>query len=107
MTELLVLTIVCLATLRLTRLVTTDKIVEEQRQRLQLYLEQRKEQKTGTETPDTWQSKLAYILSCQWCLSIWVSIPVTAGADAVTSVPLPGLVPCVASAVTGMIASRT
>lgn len=107
MTELLTLTIIALTTARFTRLITTDKLIEGKRLDVQLWLEKRKEDKTLFEFEDEWQSKLAYMLTCPWCLSFWVAIPVTAGVDAVTSVPLPGLVPFVASAVTGIVASRT
>ena len=62
------------AAYRLTRLVTTDKITEPIFNRLRWYFERRWYDKRGLAGSDSeWNSKLAYMLSCSWCLGFWVS----------------------------------
>lgn len=55
------LVVVLLATYRITRLITADKITE----RIRLWAEQR----------NAW---LGYLVTCDWCLSIWLA-PIPAG----------------------------
>lgn len=64
-----------LAAYRVTRLVTADKITEPIFERLRWWLENRWVAKhPGANVSDTgWESKLAYLLSCPWCLGFWVS----------------------------------
>ena len=62
-----------LAAYRVTRLVTSDKITEPIFDRLRFGLERRWYAKHGPEGSDThFNSKLAYLLSCPWCLGFWV-----------------------------------
>ena len=75
-----------LAAYRVTRLVTTDKITEPIfepiRQRLEIKWIDRH---AGDDEnlshlygkSETWNSKLAFLLSCPWCLGFWVSGVVT------------------------------
>ena len=67
-----------LAAYRITRLVTTDKITEPTFERLRWWFERRWESKHPEAVPnDKWNSKLAFLLSCAWCLGFWVSGMVT------------------------------
>jgi hypothetical protein len=62
-----------LAAYRVTRLVTSDKITEPIFDRLRFGLERRWYAKHGPIGSDThFNSKLAYLLSCPWCLGFWV-----------------------------------
>lgn len=66
--------LLALACYRVTRLVTTDKITEPIFDRLRFGLERRWYAKHGPEGSDThFNSKLAFMLSCPWCLGFWVS----------------------------------
>lgn len=66
--------LLALACYRVTRLVTTDKITEPVFDRMRFGLERRWYAKHGPEGSDThFNSKLAYLLSCPWCLGFWVS----------------------------------
>lgn len=68
--------LVALATLaayRITRLVTTDKIAEPVTERVRWWLERRWQRKHGPGSDEDWNSKLAFLLSCPWCLGFWVS----------------------------------
>jgi hypothetical protein len=62
-----------LAAYRVTRLVTSDKITEPIFERIRWRLEARwheKHDERGSQTE--WNSKLAFMLSCPWCLGFWV-----------------------------------
>ena len=75
-TIMLVISIVMLpgAVYRVTRLVTKDKITEPFFDRIRFGLEHRWYEKHGPEGSDThFNSKLAYQLSCPWCIGFWVS----------------------------------
>lgn len=61
------------AAYRATRLVTTDKITEPVFERLRWALERRWQEKHDGGSDTDWNSKLAYLLSCPWCLGFWVS----------------------------------
>jgi hypothetical protein len=73
--------LLALACYRVTRLVTTDKITEPVFEPLRQRLETRwiaKHAETDLEVlkyeaSETWNSKLAFMLSCPWCLGFWVS----------------------------------
>jgi hypothetical protein len=76
------LILLALACYRVTRLVTTDKITEPIFGRLREELEHRwirKHTRPGSPEEfdaiesDTFNSKLAFMLSCPWCLGFWVS----------------------------------
>ena len=62
--DFITLAVIALATARLTRLVTTDKITETPRNALVRWL--------GAE------SKTAYLIHCDWCSSIYTGAGVTA-----------------------------
>ena len=62
--DFITLAVIALATARLTRLVTTDKITETPRNALVRRL--------GAE------SKIAYLLVCDWCSSVYIAPAVTA-----------------------------
>lgn len=67
-----------LAAYRVTRLVTLDKIAEPVTERIRWFFERRWEAKHPEAAPnDEWNSKLAFLLSCPWCLGFWVSGVVT------------------------------
>lgn len=66
--------LLALACYRVTRLVTTDKITEPLFDWLRFGLERRWYAKHGPVGSDThFNSKLAFLLSCPWCLGFWVS----------------------------------
>jgi hypothetical protein len=66
--------LLALACYRVTRLVTTDKITEPIFDRLRFGLERRWYAKHGPVGSDThFNSKLAFMLSCPWCLGFWIS----------------------------------
>jgi hypothetical protein len=66
--------VLALACYRVTRLVTTDKLTERFFDRIRFGLECRWYAKHGPEGSDThFNSKLAYMLSCPWCIGFWVS----------------------------------
>lgn len=90
--DFITLAVIALATARLTRLVTTDKITETPRNALV--------RKLGAE------SKIAYLLVCDWCSSIYVAPAVTA---LVWWQPAAvwGAAALAASHITGYLASRT
>lgn len=51
-------------------------------------------------------SSVAYLIECDWCVSVWVSGAVVTGATHFTSVPLPFFAWLAASTVTGLIATH-
>lgn len=51
-------------------------------------------------------SSLAYLLECDWCVSVWVSGGLVTGLTYFTSVPMPTLIWLAASTVTGLIATH-
>lgn len=61
MTEWLGLVVTVLAVARITRLVTTDKISEPVRVAVAQRLRE--------------GNAVAYLLHCQWCVSVWVGVP--------------------------------
>lgn len=48
---------------------------------------------------------LAYLLSCPWCMSVWVGAAVTYATNLWVSVPMPWLTWAAACAVTGLLAN--
>jgi uncharacterized protein DUF1360 len=48
---------------------------------------------------------LRYLLSCPWCMSVWVGAGIIYAVTRYTSVPLPVLVWAAASSVTGLLAT--
>lgn len=105
MEALLAVSLIVLATHRLTVLVVEDKIpwVARPREWMQLRFEQAAEARTGTVTSEEWQSAVAYMLSCLWCMSIWLGGAVTLVTAQITDVPLPVLVWLTASSVTALL----
>lgn len=74
MADLLVFILLALASYRITRIVTQDKITERIFDRLRWWFERRwydRHDEAGSDTE--FNSKLAYLLSCAWCLGFWVS----------------------------------
>lgn len=61
--------ILVLAVARLTRLVVADEITKELRNGLIARLNEEK----------AFHLKLAYLLTCTWCASVWVAAPVAVG----------------------------
>lgn len=51
-------------------------------------------------------SSVAYLVECDWCVSVWVSAAVVTGATHFTNVPLPFFTWLAASTVTGLIATH-
>lgn len=101
----LLFVLIALASHRVTRLITRDEILSAPRDRVSMWLEHRKEARTGKVT-DQWQSRLAYLIGCYWCAGMWVSGAVVALTDLATSVPLPVLTWLAAATIVGLIADR-
>jgi hypothetical protein len=104
MPDWLLITLMTLASYRATRLIVHDQIFIGTRTKLQLGLERRKEKRTRKHTDDVWQSKLAYLIGCPWCMGIWVSAIIVWITTFFTSVPLPVLVWAAVSCLVGFLA---
>lgn len=94
--QALLMLLVCATTYRATRLVVRDQIpvIAVPRDWLVRRLE------------NTWASSLAYLLECEWCMSVWIGAGVVAATTHYTSLRWPWLVWAAASAFTGLVASR-
>ncbi len=103
--------LVVLATARLTRLITTDHLLDAPRAGVQDWAEARHATATGCPVTacgrpaDEWHHPLAYLLSCRWCASAWVAAGLVA-ALAVTGrrPPHPAMLVAAASMLTGLAA---
>ena len=73
MSDALLITLLALASYRVTRLVTMDKITEPLFDRVRFGLERRWYEKHDGGSDTHFNSKLAFMLSCPWCLGFWVS----------------------------------
>ena len=108
----LVLFLICLATFRITRNITTDAVPfggarEWFVNRWGIYDDATDKRKAiGGKPTNAFMRKLAYLWECDWCASIWVGGILTLITVQFVSVPLPVLVWLTASAVTGLIAQR-
>lgn len=91
----LVVVLYVLAVYRGTRLVTTDEFP--------LFARPREAIRADLRVPDA----LAYLVTCPWCMSIWIGAALLAGLDLATEhvVPVPLFLLLTASAVTGLIAT--
>ena len=98
-----------LAVYRVTRLLTEDKIpiIARPREWLVNWLDPwpadvqaGKRQSTGATA-----KAVAYLLTCPWCMSVWVGAAVVFGAGLWLDVPYPWLLWPAASAITGLIAT--
>jgi hypothetical protein len=103
---LLTVALIALATHRLTLLVVEDRVTRRPRDFLQLRFERAYEKRTGTVSDQEWLSAGAYLLSCRWCMSIYVGGAVIAATAYFTSVPSPVLVWLAASSVTGLLGGQ-
>lgn len=112
--NVLTVVLLTLATYRGTRLVVEDRLFgwDGVRLRIQGWAETRwierqvpEEYRQAARDSDTWISPLAYLLSCYWCMSVWVGGVLTLATDLAVGLPTPALVWLTASAVTGLIAS--
>lgn len=110
MSDLLVFVLLALASYRVTRLVTTDKITEPVFEPLRQRLEDRWQRKHYPEyvpnairESETWNSKIAYLLSCAWCLGFWVSGAATLIVSLTYGLDYPVLTWLASSTVVGLI----
>lgn len=92
-----------MATHRLTVLIVDDQITERPRVWVQNRCERAVEARTGIVTTEEWQSSIAYMLSCLWCMSIWTGGVVTATTAQIVHVPVPVLVWLAASSATALL----
>jgi hypothetical protein len=106
MRDLLLVGLVALASHRATRFLVADRLTYRPRVAAQMWFEQRWEAKYFTHDEDVWQSQVAYLLSCMWCLGFWVAGIVTLVTDLAVGLPYPVLVWLAASTVTGWIGAR-
>lgn len=99
-----------LAIYRVTRLFTEDKIplVAKPRDWLIGWLDPwPSEIKAGKRQPTGATAKaVAYLLTCPWCMSVWVGAGMIPLASLWVDVPYPWLLWPAASAITGLIATR-
>jgi hypothetical protein len=65
--------LLALASYRVTRLVTMDKITEPIFGRVRWWFERRWYEKHDGGSDTHFNSKIAFMLSCPWCLGFWVS----------------------------------
>jgi hypothetical protein len=102
--------LICLTTFSLTRLIIKDSFppIATPRDWILNWFEPDGEWQL--EHPDTRPHlgplgrSLAYLLTCPWCMSIWIGALVVYGFTWFVSVPLPVVAVIVARAVTGLIA---
>ena len=112
MSDLVTVILIALATYRISRFFAVDTLFEPVRLPVQEWFERRwlrrqpAEDQADMAASEQWNSKVSYLLSCPWCLSIWVGAGVVAGVDYLTSVPLPMLVWLTSSAVAGFLSSK-
>lgn len=91
MNELLLVALVALASHRLTRLVTSDRIGDRPRNAILARLD-----------PD---GLTAYLVTCSWCAGFWVAGLVTAVTAVTVGLPVPLLVWPATATVVGLLAT--
>ena len=90
--DLFTFTILALATFRISRLLTVDVIFENLREWV-----------WKKRPPST---KLGYLFTCNWCMSIWVASLLTICYTIITTATVVVAIPFALSAVAGLIAAR-
>lgn len=90
----LIILLICVGTYRITRLFAVDALPLIAKPREWIV------NKLGEE------HAISYLVTCMWCVSMYVGAGLTAVTDLFTAVPYPWLTWIVASAVTGIIAQR-
>lgn len=103
----MVFVLLCLATYRVTRFVIDDQLAQPVVSKIQGRFERRFDAKHPDRAdPTKWQSQVGYLLSCPWCLSIYVGA-IIIGLTCWLSydVPRPVLVWLAASGVTGLLST--
>jgi hypothetical protein len=98
MVEFVTVFLIVLATYRVTCFLVEDRLIVGVRTRIQEWADRNYE-----EDSEYWQSRLAYLLSCMWCMSVWVSGLIVLGTMIFVSVPLPVLVWLASSGATGFL----
>lgn len=111
--------LIALATHRLTRIVTRDKfpLIAVPRYHVTNWFDPSSDYRVWyrAKHPDRGEPKshwgilgssLAYLLECDWCVSVWVSGGLVTALTYYTSVPMPFLTWLAASTVTGLIATH-
>ena len=87
-TVLTLLVLMSLAIYRVTRFIVADSLIAEPRARVLHALARNSSRRSPWGPLD---GKLHDLLACPYCVSVWVTLGVVLGTDAVTSVPLPVL----------------
>lgn len=110
MSDVFLLLLMTLTSYRLVRVVTLDKITEPVFEPFRQRLEDRWQRKHYPEyVPDavryspTWNSKLAFMLSCPWCLGFWVCGAVTVIVSLAYGLDYPILTWLATSTIVGLI----
>lgn len=103
----LLLVLLTLTTHRVTRLITADHlpIVAKPREFIQAWLAVY-DAEGNLVGPRRWGvagESIAYLLSCPWCMSVWVAVGLVFGALGSWSIPLPWLWVAAACSVTGFL----
>ena len=112
----LLVVLTCVATHRVTRLITRDHlpIIAIPRQKIVLWLDppvmidNRPVEPAPRYPLGIFGRSVAYLLECDWCASVWVAAGIVAAEWYLTDwpVPYPLLLVATASTITGLIAQR-
>lgn len=109
MSEIITVLLIFLAVFRITRFITKDAVpFEEAREafvhRWGVFDDAKDKTMSISGLPTMWfMRKLAYLVECAWCASVWTSIVVVCITMQIASVPLPLLTIAAASAMTGIV----
>lgn len=110
MSNLALLLVLALATHRVTRLLTRDQVpvIKRPRDLVLAWIDPRDTEghEVGRAPLGGFGRSIAYLMECDWCMSVWVAGALTWATATTVGLPLPWLVWPALSTVTGLIASR-
>ena len=109
MRDLLLIAVLALATHRVTRLLTRDQVplIKRPRDWILAWIDPRDSagQEVGHAPLGEFGRSIAYLVECDWCMSVWVGAALTWATATTVGLPWPWLVWPALSTVTGMITS--
>lgn len=110
MRELLLIVVLALAVHRTTRLLTRDQVplIKRPRDLVLAWIDPRDTDghEVGRGPLGGLGRSIAYLMECDWCMSVWVSGALTWATAEMVGLPWPWLVWPAMSTVTGLISSR-